>query len=348
MSSSPPKILSIVGARPQFVKSGVVSRALKRTGLAETLVHTGQHFDKEMSSLFFEELGLREPAFNLGIAGGTHSSMTASMLSALGVVLEEQLPDLVLVYGDTNSTLAGALAAAKLRIPVAHVEAGLRSFNQAMPEEINRVLTDHMSSLLLCPTSQSVANLALEGITKGVHHVGDVMFDVVVSLREKLASQVPACEQLGLEPGSYALATVHRAENTESPDQLEKVLDYLRGVDSPVLLPLHPRTKVACERWGIPLDGLIVVAPVGYLTMASFIAESSVVITDSGGLQKEAYFHGVPCVTMRGETEWVETIEAGWNRLWTSEYLTTRRTIDEYGKGHASEAVAEAISVFLG
>ncbi len=340
-------VLSVVGARPQFVKSGVVSRALSEHGLSERLVHTGQHFDTEMSQLFFDELGLSEPNHNLGIAGGTHASMTGRMLEALGALIEQTEPDLVIVYGDTNSTLAAALAAAKLVIPIAHVEAGLRSFNRAMPEELNRVLTDHVSSLLLCPTTESVRNLELEGITEGVHHVGDVMYDTVRSVSTILESRVPTRERLSLQPRSYAVATIHRAENTDTPEALRKVIDYLRGFGMPVVLPLHPRTAKACSDWGIPLDGLTILSPLGYLDMASLLSDAAVAITDSGGLQKEAYFHRVPCVTVRGETEWVETIDAGWNRLWSHDYVQPRRDITEYGSGNASELIAELIEQYL-
>lgn len=340
-------VLSVVGARPQFVKAGAVSRALEEAGFEETLVHTGQHFDKEMSELFFTELDLHEPEVNLGISGGSHAAMTGRMLEALGAEFESRSPEMVIVYGDTNSTLAASLAAAKLHIPVAHVEAGLRSFNRQMPEEINRVLTDHMSTLLFCPTSDSVSNLANEGITQGVHHVGDVMYDTVLSVRELLQSRTPARVELGLEAQSYVIATVHRAENTDSRESLTRVFDHLRSYDQPVVLPLHPRTAAVCESWGVSTDGLTIVAPLGYLDMASLVADASVVVTDSGGLQKEAYFHQVPCVTMRGETEWVETVDAGWNRLWGTDYKSPRRAITEYGTGHASRQIIGIIKEFL-
>lgn len=340
-------VLSVVGARPQFVKSGGVSRALVDQGIRETLVHTGQHFDPEMSELFFNELDLREPEVNLGIAGGGHARMTARMLEALGEVIEESAPDLVIVYGDTNSTLAAALAAAKLNIAVAHVEAGLRSFNRTMPEELNRVVTDHLSSLLLCPTTDSVANLHREGILEGVHHVGDVMYDTVRSVRDLLKSRVPAREALSLDARSYAVATIHRAENTNTVESLERVIGYLRASEMPVVLPLHPRTTKACREWGVSLEGLMPLPPVGYLDMASLVSDAALVMTDSGGLQKEAYFHRVPCVTMRDQTEWVETVEAGWNRLWTEDYVQPRRDIADYGTGHASEVIVTTIGEFL-
>lgn len=340
------KVLSVVGARPQFVKAGVVSRAFADAGIEETLVHTGQHFDAEMSDLFFTELGIAEPDINLGISGGSHSAMTGRMLEALGDSLEKNQPDMVVVYGDTNSTLAAALAAAKIQIPVAHIEAGLRSFNRAMPEEINRVLTDHVSSLLLCPTTESIHNLANEGITEGVHHVGDVMYDTVLSVRELLTARTPAREELGLDRDGYAVATVHRAENTKDRASLERVIEHLRSYDLPVVVPLHPRTANVAREWDVSLDGLIILPPVGYLEMASLVADAALVITDSGGLQKEAYFHRVSCVTMRDETEWTETIEAGWNRLWDTEYVTPRTDIVEYGNGAAAVEIAQLIGEF--
>ena len=313
------------------------------------MVHTGQHFDPEMSQAFFREFQLPEPAYNLGIHGGGHGVMTGRMLEALEPVLEAERPDAVLVYGDTNSTLAGALTASKLNIPVAHVEAGLRSFNRRMPEEINRVLADHVSTLLYCPTSAAVANLAQEGINSGVAKVGDVMYDAALHAigRAREASRI--VERLGLTDGAFALATVHRAESTDDPATLSQILDYLRthAASEPIVLPLHPRTRSAVERAGLPLDGLTVVPPCGYLDMHRLLAGATTVYTDSGGLQKEAYFHRTPCVTLRDETEWVETVEKGWNRLWRGPDYRPRRTIVEYGDGTASRKIVSHLTDWL-
>jgi UDP-GlcNAc3NAcA epimerase len=342
------KILSVVGARPQFIKAAPVSKAIAASpGLTEVVVHTGQHFDAAMSDVFFEELGMDKPRHHLGINGGRHGDMTGRMLSAIETVFVEESPDLVLVYGDTNSTLAGALAAAKLNVKVAHVEAGLRSFNRRMPEEVNRVLTDHVSAILFCPTSAAVANLRAEGITGGVHLVGDVMYDATLDVAERARADSTIVERLGLARGDYALATVHRAENTDSRASLARVIDYLRGraAEMKVVLAIHPRTQAAAERFGISLDGVMVIPPVGYLDMACLLGSSREVLTDSGGVQKEAYFHRKPCVTLRGETEWVETIDAGWNRLWSQPgFREPRREIDEYGCGDAAQKIVAALA----
>ena len=341
------RILSVVGARPQFIKAAAVSRAIAEAPDAvEIMVHTGQHFDAEMSDIFFAELGIPEPAHNLDIHGGGHGRMTGQMLEALEAVMLDERPDWVLVYGDTNSTLAGALAAAKLHLPVAHVEAGLRSFNRAMPEEINRVLTDHVSTLLLCPTAAAVENLRREGIDDGVEHVGDVMYDATLEAARRAAGESRILERLGLESGGYVLATVHRAENTDDAAALTDVVRYLQAAASrmPVVLPLHPRTRQAAERFGVSLDGLTLSAPVGYLDMAQLLTHCAEVMTDSGGLQKEAYFHRKPCITLRGETEWVETVEAGWNRLWRGpDYRQTRGEITDYGTGSAAHRTVDAL-----
>jgi len=336
------RVLSVVGARPQFVKAAAVSRAMAAVhGLHEVMVHTGQHFDASMSDVFFEELAIRPPAHHLAIHGGTHGEMTGRMLPAVEAVLDRERPDLVLVYGDTNTTLAGALAAAKLHLPVVHVEAGLRSFNRRMPEEINRVLTDHLSTLLLCPTSAAVRNLADEGIRRGVHHVGDVMYDASRFAAAQAEERSRILERLGLQPGSYVIATLHRAENTDDRAALERALSYLRdhGGDGPVVLPLHPRTRQAVARHDLSLEGIVTVEPLGYLDMTRLVRSARVVLTDSGGLQKEAYFHGVPCVTLRAETEWVETIACGWNRLWDGPGYQPRRPIHEYGHGDAARRI---------
>ena len=342
----PLKILTIVGARPQFIKAAAVSRAIRETnGLAEVMVHTGQHFDPNMSDVFFEELDIPKPRHHLDINGGGHGEMTGRMLMAIEPILLAEKPDWVVVYGDTNSTLAGSLAGSKLHIPVAHVEAGLRSFNRRMPEEINRVVTDHISTLHFCPTSSSVANLAAEGVVKGVHHVGDVMYDATLFATTKAEKSSVILSDLGLKPTEYALATIHRAENTDEPRQLGAVVQFLqeRARVHPVVLPLHPRTRHAASRMGVGLDGLKVIDPVGYLDMAKLLHHAVQVYTDSGGLQKEAYFHRVQCTTLRDETEWTETISHGWNRLWKGPDYEPRREIGEYGEGDAAFKIARLL-----
>jgi UDP-GlcNAc3NAcA epimerase len=310
------KIASIVGARPQFVKAAMVSRALRSAGVTETLVHTGQHYDDNMSKVFFEELRIPKPDYNLGIGSGDHGSQTGRMLEALEKVLQQVQPDWTLVYGDTNSTLAGALAAAKLHIPVAHVEAGLRSFNRRMPEEINRILTDQLSTLLFAPTETAVRNLQREGITDGVHNVGDVMYDAVLTHRELATVQSRTLGGFNLHPKDYALATVHRAENTEDLQRLLEIFEALQILsrEIPIIVPLHPRTRQALK--GIsPLVNtqLRLIEPVSYLDILVLESQARFILTDSGGVQKEAFFFRVPCITLRDETEWVETVDAGWN-----------------------------------
>jgi UDP-GlcNAc3NAcA epimerase len=313
------RILTVVGARPQFVKAAVVSQALARAGIPEVLVHTGQHFDASMSDIFFSELGSPAPAHHLGIGGLSHGAMTGRMLEALEQVMLSEKPDRVLVYGDTNSTLAGALAAAKLKIAVAHVEAGLRSFNRDMPEEINRVVTDHLSALLFAPTAQAVANLGREGISgKMVVRTGDVMYDAALAFGELAAKRSNVLTAQSLAPGRYFLATVHRAENTDDPACLRALFEGLAQASAlhPVVLPLHPRTRKLID--GMKLHApatLRLIEPVGFFDMLVLEKHALAIVTDSGGVQKEAYFQRVPCVTLREETEWVELIEAGANRL---------------------------------
>ena len=319
------KVLTVVGARPQFIKAAAVSRAFlewnaehRDQPVEEVIVHTGQHFDHNMSQTFFEELSIPQPKHNLEIHGGGHGQMTGRMLEQLEATLLSEKPDWVLIYGDTNSTLAGALAAVKLHIPVAHVEAGLRSFNMRMPEEVNRILADRVSSLLLCPTEQAVRNLENEGLTKGVHNVGDVMYDVALFYGRRAAEQSQALHRLGLEKGSYALATCHRAENTDDPQRMREIVAALNTLSTqlPVVLPLHPRTRKILAERGLELSTDVrVTDPLPFLDMIQLEQAARLIITDSGGVQKEAYFYGVPCVTMRDETEWVETVSAGWNRL---------------------------------
>ena len=340
-------VLTVVGARPQFIKASPVSHALlAHGGFREILVHTGQHFDASMSDVFFEELNIPKPAYNLEVNSLGHGAMTGRMLEKLEEVMIAEKPDWVLIYGDTNSTVAGALAAAKLHIPVAHVEAGLRSFNRRMPEEINRVMADHVSTLLFCPTQTAVDNLKTEGITKGVHHVGDVMYDVTLAAVERAKGRSRILEANGLAPKSYAVATIHRAENTDDPERFARVVQWLadRGREVPVVMPVHPRTRKLMEKSGLAPEGVRLIEPLGYLDMAWLTHNAAAVFTDSGGLQKEAYFHRVPCVTLRDETEWVETVEAGWNRLWTVADFKPRKEITDYGIGKSSEKIAALLA----
>ncbi|PDW04029.1 non-hydrolyzing UDP-N-acetylglucosamine 2-epimerase [Candidatus Viridilinea mediisalina] len=306
-------ILTIIGARPQFIKAAAVSRLLRQQ-CRELLVHTGQHYDYGMSQVFFDELAIPAPEINLGIGSGAHGAQTGAMLAAIEQVLLEQRPDALLVYGDTNSTLAGALAAAKLGVPVAHIEAGLRSFNRTMPEEINRVMADHLATLLLCPSSTAVANLEREGLTKGVHLVGDVMADALLMALARAQDRSTILERLKLNPGGYLLATVHRAENTDDPARLQAILAAFAALDEPLIFPVHPRTRKLMGSYQPP-PHVHLIEPLGYLDMVRLQQAARMILTDSGGIQKEAYWLGVPCVTMRDETEWVETVELGWNRL---------------------------------
>ncbi len=313
------RVVTVVGARPQFIKSGPVSRAIGATqgAVTEYVIHTGQHYDRTMSDTFFRQLALHEPAVNLGIGSGSHGAQTGRMLEALDEVFAAEQPDAVLVYGDTNSTLAAALAAAKLHIPVGHVEAGLRSCNRAMPEEINRVVADTLSAWCFCPTETAVANLAREGITEGVHLVGDVMFDAI-ELYRRAADDAPVLADLGLEPRAYDLLTIHRAANTEAAEPLHEVLGALSGAGRVTVFPVHPRTRPLLEGAGAAVPANVrLLEPVSYLTMLALEANARVILTDSGGVQKEAYWLRVPCITLREETEWVETLEGGWNRLAT-------------------------------
>ena len=346
------KVLTVVGARPQFVKAAPVSRELaRRAGIIEYLVHTGQHHDASLSEQQFDALGLRPADRNLGINGGSAGSMVGRMVVALDEVIAAEAPNLVLVYGDTNSTAAGALAASHRGIPVGHVEAGLRSFVRAMPEERNRVMTDHLSTILFAPTRTAVKNLDREGIDRGVHHVGDVMLDAFLACPVDRSHASRVLEPLGLESAEFVLATLHRAETTASRDALESRLEFMRHVSAgrPVVLPLHPRTRAAAERFGVSFDGITVVEPTDYRTFGALLSLSGLVVTDSGGVQKEAYFHRVPCVTVRSETEWPETIRAGWNRLWSEpEWSEIRTEIEDYGSGVTAQAIADVLEASIG
>jgi len=305
------KVVTIVGARPQFIKAAVVTRALAEANeLKETMIHTGQHYDAGMSATFFDELEIPQPKHSLGIGSGGHGYQTGEMLKKLESVLIAEQPSMVVVYGDTNSTLAGAIAAAKLHIPVAHVEAGLRSFNKKMPEEINRIMTDHVSSLLFCPTAAALENLAIEGIRKGVIETGDVMYDVALQFGPVAERKSSILKDLSLKKGKYLLATVHRAENTDNRNRLQNILTALTAVsrEMDVVIPLHPRTRKMIHQYGMGslLDRIRAIEPVGFLDMLMLIKNARVISTDSGGIQKEAYFHRVGCVTLRDQTEWVD------------------------------------------
>lgn len=318
------KIITVVGARPQFIKAAAVSRAIAEYNrnstltIDEKILHTGQHYDERMSAVFFEQLEIPKPSYNLGIVEKTHGAMTGRMLADIEEVLLTEDPNALLVYGDTNSTLAGALAAAKLHIPVIHVEAGLRSFNMLMPEEVNRILTDRVSKLLLCPTETAVENLAAEGVRDGVYNVGDVMFDVTQYYKDKAREQF-LLRDWGLVEKEYLLCTIHRAENTDDPEKMAAIFSALQSISAQlkVVMPLHPRTQKLLHDYGLDnyLEGLQILPPVSYLEMISLESSAKVIVTDSGGMQKEAFFHRVPCVTIRDQTEWVETVVAGWNRL---------------------------------
>jgi len=358
------KILTIVGARPQFIKAAAVGRAVAAHNAAggpqvdERIVHTGQHYDENMSAAFFEQLGLPEPAVNLGVGSGSHAQQTALMIERLEPVLLGERPDVALVYGDTNSTLAGALVAAKLNIPIAHVEAGLRSFNRRMPEEINRCITDRLSDILFCPTEAAAANLAAEGVSRGVHRVGDVMYDSVLHFAEVAERSSRILEAMGLAPGGYGLATVHRAENTDDPARLAGVLEALSAAPVPIIFPLHPRTRKMLGAGIEKVGGRVrIVEPAPYLDMLRLERHARVILTDSGGVQKEAFWFGVPCVTLRGETEWVELAESGWNRVAGTDPAAIRAALDWaesmdrsmprpgfYGEGNAASRVVSVLA----
>jgi UDP-N-acetylglucosamine 2-epimerase len=373
------KIVTIVGARPQFIKAASVSRAIhraqkKKRHIEEVLVHTGQHYDILMDKIFFEELNLPKPDFHLGVGSGSHGKQTGMMIERIESVLEKEKPETVVVYGDTNSTLAGALAAAKLNLPIAHIEAGLRSYNRAMPEEINRVLTDHLSTFLFCPTDLAVQNLLKEGLKeekkKIIRNVGDVMYDSILYYAEVAEKKSTILEDLNLyfsTPNSklrtrnYYLVTLHRAENTDNPERLKSILRALNeiGTNHPVILPLHPRTKKKIEVYHLSskFNHIHFIEPISYLDMLKLEKNAGAILTDSGGVQKEAYWLKIPCLTLRGETEWVETIQGGWNQLVGTEYkriiqgiknLEKRRFFkrgeETFGEGRASEKIVQLLS----
>ncbi|MGQ0764486.1 MAG: non-hydrolyzing UDP-N-acetylglucosamine 2-epimerase [Gemmatimonadota bacterium] len=351
------KVFTVVGARPQFIKAAPVSAALSKVGLDEYLVHTGQHYDPSMSEIFFSELGMAAPHENLGVGSGPHGEQTGRMLALLEVSMLKQKPGLVLVYGDTNSTLAGALAACKLGIPVAHVEAGLRSFNRSMPEEHNRVVTDHCSDLLFAPTEAATENLRREGIVLGVEQVGDVMFDAALRFCDLAVEKSTIVERLGFDDGEFYLATIHRAGNTDDPRRLAALFAALETLPLPTVLPLHPRTRARLVDGGVS-PAVRIIDPVGYLDMLRLVGAATGIITDSGGVQKEAFFLGVPCFTLRSETEWVETVASGWNTLvpdrpgaladCVSAWRTPSARPDFYGDGDASGRIARSLAARLG
>jgi UDP-GlcNAc3NAcA epimerase len=351
------RVLTVIGNRPQFVKAAAVSRLL-RAEHDELLVHTGQHHDDELSTIFVNELGVPRPERELGIHGGTNTDQTARMLAALGPLIAAETPDLVLVYGDTNSTLAGGLAGAQASVPVAHVEAGMRSFDRTMPEELNRVLTDHLADLLLCPSPTAVANLERENAAGLVELVGDVMVDVALLFQPRAQADDAPLREARVAPGEYVLATAHRAGNVDDPARLGLLVDLLLAVEPPVVLPLHPRTRVRLQAagWLAHLENAAhvrLLPPLGYLAFTALLCRARAVLTDSGGVQKEAYLAGVPCVTMRDTTEWVETVQAGWNVLVDLDTAAALAALERtppverpelYGDGRAGERVVAALT----
>lgn len=348
------KIITVIGARPQFIKAAAVSNKL-RENHEEILIHTGQHYDSNMSDIFFEELEIPKPNYNLKIGSGNHGYQTGNMLISLEEIYLKEKPDMVLVYGDTNSTLAGALVASKLLIPVSHVEAGLRSFNKNMPEEQNRILTDHISKYLFVPSETAVNNLKAEGIVEGVYNTGDVMFDAINLFKNKAENKSSILNLLNIDKKNYILSTIHRAENTNDINRLSNIIESLNSSDENIILPLHPRTKKFIKDYDLHLSERIkIINPIGYLDMIKLMNNSKKIVTDSGGIQKEAYFLKVPCITMRDETEWVETVNNGWNTLVGCDkekiknsilnFNPTTEPINVFGNGNAADIISEIIS----
>jgi UDP-N-acetylglucosamine 2-epimerase (non-hydrolysing)/UDP-GlcNAc3NAcA epimerase len=350
------RILTVVGNRPQFIKAAAVS-GLLREHHEEVLVHTGQHYDDSLSQVFFTELGLARPERELGIGGGSNTSQTARMLAALEPLIDELAPGAALVYGDTNSTLAGALAAAQAGVPVVHVEAGMRSFDRAMPEELNRVLTDHVGELLLCPSATAAENLRAESVAGRIEIVGDVMVDVALRWQPSARARTEVPGAYGLIPGGYLLLTAHRAGNVDDPERLRALLALIEALPAPVLFPLHPRTRARLREAGLMgrlegIEGVALTAPLGYVEFSALLCQARAVVSDSGGVQKEAYLAGVPCVTLRTSTEWVETVQTGWNTLVDLDVAAALAALaadapgerpELYGDGHAAERCVESI-----
>ena len=353
------KIASVIGVRPQFVKASVVSRKL-RTRHDEILTHTGQHYDYQMNKIFFDQLNIPEPDYHLNIGSGSHGHQTGEMLSKIEEVLIKEKPDLVITYGDTNSTLAGALAASKLHIKTAHVESGLRSFDRSMPEEINRILTDHCSDILFCPTENAVENLKREGISENVYLTGDVMVDSLLYNREIAEKKSNILSELGLKSKEYLVATVHRASNTDDETNLKNIVDAFSELNETVIFPLHPRTEKALRTYGLYdklKSSVILTKPLGFFEFIKLMDHSKMILTDSGGVQKEAYVLKVPCVTLRENTEWVETVEDGWNVLVGTDKEKIIRIVKEFhpllemygerfGNGEASKNIVSIIDNF--
>ncbi|GAA0124712.1 UDP-N-acetylglucosamine 2-epimerase (non-hydrolyzing) [Clostridium sp. CTA-19] len=351
------KIVTVVGARPQFIKAAAVSNILRKKH-TEILIHTGQHYDTNMSEIFFEELNIPKPNYNLSVGSGGHGKQTGEMMEKLEEIYKKEKPDCVLVYGDTNSTLAGALVASKMLIPVAHVEAGLRSFNKNMPEEQNRILTDHISKFLFIPTESAKLNLKNEGINNGVHNVGDVMFDAVLHFKTIAEEKSKIISELGLEKNEYILTTIHRAENTNSIDRLRNIIEALNESKENIVLPLHPRTKKYMDDYGLKFnENIKIINPIGYLDMLSLEANSKKIVTDSGGVQKEAFFMSKPCITMRDETEWIETVENGWNIIVGTDkekildaiknFIPKKEKEDIFGDGKAGQKINDLLEVSI-
>lgn len=346
------KVITIVGARPQFVKAAALSREfMNNPNINEIIIHTGQHFDHNMSEIFFNELEIPSPKYSLNISGGSHGSMTGKMMGLIEQILQDEKPSKVIVFGDTNSTLAGALTAAKLHIPITHIEAGLRSFNRTMPEEINRVLTDHLSNLLLCPTKTAIQNLEKEGITENVYNVGDIMFDATIFAMRFLQNNAQYLDQkFSYLEYSFAILTIHREESSKDLktfyEKFEFAKRFARENNLKCIFPVHPRLKSIVGSLKKE-SNVIFVKPCSYYEMHYLLKKASYVLTDSGGLQKEAFFHKVPCITLRSETEWIETIDSGWNRLWTEKDFSNRKSTQDFGQGDAAKKITEILCKYL-